>query len=398
MSVAATLNEQVTTCYRGMYLTWVPNIFVLLLGEKDDFVHAPHIQTKDMLEEVMRESDVRAALNTVELSLDRLYRNLNKRICELSRTDITITNALLRSNINTLYDEEGAPLLANVNGEIVNLYKCKPTAAQVRHDEGRCCDEIQIWIGPNFSTAAYAEATSKRITKICTPKVCSSFESPAFNLGTAKKPRWIFVNKLGMISQTSTPRQFMPMSSRREDQIVIHHSGVHSQKQKKAFQIMALARDARELITSQIIYKIFSSGIINDAMDNIDITQEYVTDKLQQVFLSWPFSLLHLVPSWILVSGIIIVVLLLVRVFLLDPCLAFCHLSRDSSLGIIDTIATTCLPAAAIAKRSNQLMLTQEEEEIPLTFTAVALEERVTNLERKVTSMKMFMVKQKSTN
>ena len=114
-----------------------------------------------MLEEVIREADVRAALNTVELSLDRLYCNLNMRIFEMSRTDITITSALLRSNINTLYDDKGAPILSHVNGEVVTLYRCKPTTAQFRHDEGRCCSEIPVCIGPNFTTAAYAEARAK---------------------------------------------------------------------------------------------------------------------------------------------------------------------------------------------------------------------------------------------
>ena len=67
--------------------------------------------------------------------------------------------------------------------------------------------------------------------------------------------------------------------------MVIHYSGVYSQKQKKAFQTMALARDARELMTSQIIYQMFTSGIMNDAMDNVELTQDYLTDSLRQVFL-----------------------------------------------------------------------------------------------------------------
>ena len=183
-SLAVTINEETKICGRSMYLTGVPNVIVLLLKDLDEYIKAPHMETQAMLEEVMHEEDVRAALNMIELSLDRLYKNINMRMCELSRIDISITSALLRSGINTLYDERGAPLLVHVNGEMATLFRCTAILAQIRHDEGKCCSEIPIWIGSNFSTKASAEATSKRVVNICTPKLCSSYESPTFNLGT----------------------------------------------------------------------------------------------------------------------------------------------------------------------------------------------------------------------
>ena len=111
-SVAVTLNKEKIICNQAMYLTAVPNVVMLLLKEEDNYIEATYMKTEDMLEEVMREADVWAALNTIELSLDKLYKNLNMRMCEMSRTDINITSALL----NTLYDDQGAPLLVHVNG------------------------------------------------------------------------------------------------------------------------------------------------------------------------------------------------------------------------------------------------------------------------------------------
>ena len=40
---------------------------------KEKFLRAEHLKTKDMLEEVLLESELRGALNSIELSLDHLY-------------------------------------------------------------------------------------------------------------------------------------------------------------------------------------------------------------------------------------------------------------------------------------------------------------------------------------
>ena len=54
---------------------------------------------------------------------------------------------------------------------------------------------------------------------------------------------------------------------------------------------------------------------------------DYVATHLQQVFLPWPLSLLHLLPDWMILSGLIIIGLILIKIFL-DPCMAICHLIK----------------------------------------------------------------------
>ena len=54
---------------------------------------------------------------------------------------------------------------------------------------------------------------------------------------------------------------------------------------------------------------------------------DYVASHLQQVFLPWPLSLLHLLPDWMILSGLIIIGLILIKIFL-DPCMAICHLIK----------------------------------------------------------------------
>ena len=71
------------------------------------------------------------------------------------------------------------------------LYKCQATMVRVRHDEQRCCQEMPIWHGEEFSVAAFLQPISKKVSKVCTPRVCNSFDNPLFNIGTPKIPNWI---------------------------------------------------------------------------------------------------------------------------------------------------------------------------------------------------------------
>ena len=78
-TIAVTLDDQVTSCGRAMYRTGIPNIEVLLLEKEKRFLHAKHLDTRDMEEEILLESELRGALNSIELLLDHLYQNLNQR-------------------------------------------------------------------------------------------------------------------------------------------------------------------------------------------------------------------------------------------------------------------------------------------------------------------------------
>ena len=119
---------------------------------------------------------------------------------------------------------------------------------QVRHNEQKCCTELPVWVGENFTTPAFDQPTSKRITTVCTPWICNIFESPMFNLGTHKVPSWIQVN-FGAINHIETPKDFIPLSTNKGEQIVLRHSGIYGDKQKREFQKLSLVKDARKLVT-----------------------------------------------------------------------------------------------------------------------------------------------------
>ena len=63
---------------------------------------------------------------------------------------------------------------------------------------------------------------------------------------------------------------------------------------------------------------------------------------------------------------------------------------------IIDKITAACLPAITITKKKQGLSITKAEEEYPLSSTNRALEERISELEMKVTSLQMLLITNKS--
>ena len=145
------------------------------------------------------------------------------------------------------------------------------------------------------------QPTSKRVTATCTPRVCNEFEVPLFDIGTKDKPLWIKIDKFGYVTKSEAPKEFIPLSENKDDQIIFGHSGIFSTQQKREFQKFTLVKNARELVTSEIVYQMFPPTSLTTLSNTIGSSsfsaQDYITDQLQQVFLPWPLSLLHLLPN-----------------------------------------------------------------------------------------------------
>ena len=158
-------------------------------------------------------------MNSVELSTDEMYMDINFRACELARQNIITSQALLRENLEVVRDRKGRTLSTHVQGEAVMLYKCQPTMVKVRHDEQRCCQELPIWHGTNFSISTFLQPISKKVSSVCTPRICNKFDTPLFNIGTPKLPKWIQIED-GEIKKSDNPQEFVPHSHNKEKQIV----------------------------------------------------------------------------------------------------------------------------------------------------------------------------------
>ena len=185
-----------------------------------------------MEDDIIFKSEIRGAMNSIELSVDNLYNDINFRTCELVRQDIITSQALLRANL----ERKGRILIPHVQGEAVMLYRCKPTMVKVRHDVRQCCQELPIWYGKNFSIPAFLQPISKKISSVCTPRICNSFDTPIFNIGSSKLQKWVRISKDGEISQTENPQEFIPQSHNKEQQIVTQQSNIYSNQQRKEFR------------------------------------------------------------------------------------------------------------------------------------------------------------------
>ena len=139
----------------------------------------------------------------------------------------------------------------------MTLYRCKPTEVRIRHDVKQCCKELPIWYGKNLSIPAFLQPISKKISKICTPRICNSFDTPIFNIGSSKLPKWVKINKDGEIRQTENPQEFIPQSHNKEQQIVTRQSNIYSNTQRKEFRKFGLIKDTRDLIQEEIVFNMF---------------------------------------------------------------------------------------------------------------------------------------------
>ena len=167
-----TIDQQTRSCKRGMY-RGIQNVQVLLLEEEEEFLNNKHLELAKMEEEILFESELRGAMNSIELAIDRMYQDINQRVCQMARTDIMISQTLPLANLEILHERKGRTLVSHVTGETVILYGCKPVEVKIHHDEKRCCKELPVWSGKNFSTQSYVQPISKRVSAGWTPQVCN---------------------------------------------------------------------------------------------------------------------------------------------------------------------------------------------------------------------------------
>ena len=81
-SVAITLNQNTRTCGRKLYRTGIPSVHVLLLEDTDGFLDNKGLRLVEMEDDILFEAKIHGAKNSVELSTDEMYMDINFRACE----------------------------------------------------------------------------------------------------------------------------------------------------------------------------------------------------------------------------------------------------------------------------------------------------------------------------
>ena len=120
---------------------------------------------------------------------------------------------------------------------------------------------------------------------------------------------------------------------------------------------------------------------------------DYITSHLQQAFLPWPLSMLIILSDWVILGGLIVIGLVLTKIFF-DPCMAICHLVRDSSLSITEKLSSAIIPATAITRLNRR-----EQREIETgRIEEETIEARIINLEKRVNIFQTLLLKEKEKN
>ena len=92
--VAVTLSQKIKACGRTLYMTGIPNVFVTLIEDHEPFLENKKLMAMENDENMMLEAEIRGTMNSIELSTDVIYMDINMRVCEAQRQQIIHSQCL----------------------------------------------------------------------------------------------------------------------------------------------------------------------------------------------------------------------------------------------------------------------------------------------------------------
>ena len=106
---------------------------------------------------------------------------------------------------------------------------------------------------------------------------------------------------------TNKPKEFVPQSHSKAEQIVTKEADIFTNKQKSEFRIFNLIENTRKLLTEEIVHHMYPSEVLSSISEDIetkDTSNAFISYSLQKAFLPWPISMIHFVPDWVIVTVI----------------------------------------------------------------------------------------------
>merc|ERR1711873_317374 len=123
-------------------------------------------------------------------------------------------------------------------------------------------------------------------------------------------------------------------------------------------------------------------------MDEADEEGNFVSYRLQDAILPWPLNYMHILPDWLIISVLRVVGLILLKV-VIDPLLACMTLISDSSLSIIQRLASVIIPATTVSWIHSKKKPQIEMKDV---------EARISDLEIEIKLVRNAMIKNGNTN
>ena len=145
---------------------------------------------------------------------------LNKNILTcgktLYQTGISDVYVVLIEDSEEFLDNEKLQL---TNNEESTIYEAELRGAlKPRKNEKRCCEELAVWSGDDYTDPAFMKPISREVTKVCTPRICNDYNNPWYNIGTSTSEKWTKIED-GEIIWTNKPQEFEVTSHSKEEQL-----------------------------------------------------------------------------------------------------------------------------------------------------------------------------------
>ena len=392
---AVTLEKKIELCGREMYQTRVKNIFVVLLGREEGFLENEKVKINEVNQETIHAAEVRSALNSVELSQDAIYQDINFRMCILQRQQVLLMQSMLSNQMELLRDGNGDSVYSHTAGEISKVRQCKKIGVKIRKGDGKCCQELPVFMGENYEVKAYMRPINRQITKVCTPRVCSKHTSPVFQIGTDDEEVWIKVEETEIIA-TKTPKELKVNSHNKEETMLLHESDIFDEELKEKFSLFTFVHNARKLLEGTVIQKMYPAQVLTklnkfEETEVVENEENSISYRIQDAILPWPLNCLHVLPDWLIISVIGVVGLILLKV-VMDPLIACMALISDSSLSIIQRLASVIVPATTVSwihnRKKPQIEMKDMED----------VEARISDLEVEIKLVRNAMIKNGKTS
>ena len=83
--IAVTLSQRTRVCGRILFRTGIPNVYVTIIEDHEPFLDNKRLRAMETDESLLLEAEIRGTMNSIELSTDMLYMDINMRICEAQR-------------------------------------------------------------------------------------------------------------------------------------------------------------------------------------------------------------------------------------------------------------------------------------------------------------------------
>ena len=165
---------------------------------------------------------------------------------------------------------------------------------------------MPIWYGDDFKKPGFMKPISREVTSICTPRVCNEFTNPLYNIGSHSDQKWVKIEG-GEVRMNNRPQEFVPQSHSKAEQIVTKESDIFTNKQKSEFRVFNLVENTRQLLTEEIIHRMYPSEVlsrINEETKSDETSNDFISYSLEEAFLPWPLNLIHIVPDWVILTAL----------------------------------------------------------------------------------------------